>query len=843
MKSRVIESRTLHVLFVVAGAMMLVMALLQLPIGIFIQYTRPGLPWFPVENMAEGIRIVPVVSVEGEPDARFQANDILVQINEIQLDSTHFNGERWTKFLADIHIGDTLRISLLRDGTRSSFPVVLDESMNKIRGKGMSLATLVINNISPVILLLIGYVVLLRRPRQRQAALFFLTLSTYALYMLSATAVSQHMPWWNALGEWRVMVAELTFMLFLPMLLHFLIVFPEEWFMKDRPRLRLLLVYLPYFALTGSGFLVQRYSLFSDIRVYATLVDVIYILTPILGLFILRGSRLRAAAPMTLRVIRVVRAGMVAFAVGFILLILLNHLYVFYNTLVPGAIELRVISLLLVTLALPISFWYALLRYGFLDVHILFKRTTLYALLSALIVLVFIALFTFLDAAIDEFSTIDTLLVSVIVTAVISIFVGLAKGRLEEILNRWLFHEEYQRSEALRALSRSLLNILEAQTIIRTLVDELRRILKIDFISIVEWGGAGIRRTLAGDTLPDDVLQELTRQPILFSSVEKGTVLNINTLTGGSMLQPLNAFFCISNEDGHRVCVLIGKKSSGRTLGNEELTELQAVAEHATLGWKNASLSEDLREKERIKQDVLIAQHIQTAMLPSSTPQSDVFDLAALTLPAREVGGDFYDYLPFADGRLGLVVGDVSDKGVSAAMIMASTISTLRYAAEMENSPRSILEAASRRLYRDTYRQMFSAVCFALLDEQTLEMRFTNAGLPKPLLVRDGEAFLIEWSENGSHYPLGMLKETEYHEEILQLQAGDVLVLYTDGIVESTNAEDEEFGIRRLRDTVRASAAQSAQDILFQIITQAQDHHGGADQSDDVTMMVLRVRS
>ncbi|MFZ1728635.1 MAG: PP2C family protein-serine/threonine phosphatase [Bacteroidota bacterium] len=842
MKSRLIESRAVHVLFVIAGALMLATALLQLPIGIFIQYTRPGLPWFPVENVAEGIRIVPVVSVEGEPDVRFQANDVLVRINEIKLDSMNFDRERWTSFLADIHIGDTLQITLLRDGSQARFPVILDESMNQIRGKSMSLATLVVNNISPLILLMIGFVVLLKRPRQRQSALFFLTLSTYALYMLSATAVSQHMPWWNALGEWRSLVAELTFMLFLPMLLHFLLVFPEEWFMKERPKLRLLLVYLPYTALTGSGFLIQQYFLLDDIRIFATVVDLVYILTPILGLFILRGSRKRAAAPLTLRVFRVVRAGMVAFTFGFILLILLNHLYVFYDTLIPGAIELRVASLLLITLALPVSFWYALLRYGFLDIHILFKRTTLYAVYSTVIVAVFIALFTFLDAAIKEFSTIDTLLVSVIVTAVIAIFIGLAKGRLEDILNRRLFHEEYQRSEALRKLSRSLLNILEPQTIIQILAGELRSILQVEFISVVEWGGAGIRRTLGGDTLPDDVVSALSEQAIVFSNVEKGVVMNINTLPGGSRLQPLNAFFCISNEDGIRVCVLLGKKSSGRTLGNEELTELQAVAEHATLGWKNAALSEDLREKERIKQDVLIAQHIQTAMLPSHTPQSDVFDIAALSLPAREVGGDFYDYLNFSDGRLGLVVGDVSDKGVSAAMIMASTISTLRYAAEIEDSPRTILEAANRRLYRDTYRQMFSAVCFALLDERTLEMRFTNAGLPKPLLVRDGEAFLIEWSENGSHYPLGMVQETVYHEESLQLQPGDVLVLYTDGIVESTNETDEEFGIRRLRDTVRLNATHSAQDILFQIITQAQEHHGGANQYDDVTMMVLRVR-
>ena len=842
MKSRLIESRPVHVLFVATGALLLLMALLQLPIGIFIQYTRPGLPWFPVEVVAQGIRIVPVVSVDGEPDARFQASDVITRINALRLDSAHYDSGEWSRFIAELHVGDTLDIHLLRGTEARRFPVVLDASMNEIRGRNMSLATLVINNVSPVILMLIGYVVLLRRPRQRQAAMFFLTLSIYAVYMLSATAVSQYMPWWKLIGDWRDLVAEVTFMLFLPMLLHFLIVFPEEWFMKQRPRLRLLLVYLPFALLMALGMLAAQSQLADDIRPYALLIDGAYVLAPLLGLALLAGSRRRAQVPLTLRVIRVVRIGMWAFAVGFILLVVLNHLYVYYDTLLPLAVELRLASLLMVTLALPVSFWYALLRYGFLDVHILYKRTTLYALLSGLIVLAFVLLFSFLDAAIEEFTTIDTLLVSVIVTSVIAIFVGLGKGSVERFLDRRFFQEEYQRRERLRGLSRDLLNMLERDEIVRTLAVRLPEILQLGFISVIEWGGAGIRRTLAGEELADATVETLQQQPGLFASVEKGTVLNLNAIPGGGALPGLNAFFCISAEDGLRVCVLIGKKSSGRTLGTEELNELRGVAEHAALGWKNASLAEALREKERIKQDVQIAQHIQTAMLPAGTPEHPRYELAALTLPAREVGGDFYDYVEFDGGRLGLVVGDVSDKGVSAAMIMASAISTLRFAADADESPRRILEAANRRLYRDTYRQMFAAVCFVVLDEETMEMRFTNAGLPKPLLVRDGEAFLIEWSENGSHYPLGMVEDTVYHEESLTLQAHDVPVLYTDGIIEATNTHGEECGIRRLRDTVTATASQAAQDILFQIITEAQRHHGGADQGDDVTLMVLRVR-
>ncbi|MBR9977368.1 MAG: serine/threonine-protein phosphatase [Bacteroidetes bacterium] len=842
MNTRLIESRTLHFFFVVTGALLLLLALVQLPVGIFIEYTRPGLPWYAVEPVAEGIRIVPVVSVEGEPDRRFRAGDVLVRINDMRLDSAHFDTQRWTRFLTNLHIGDTLAVVLARAGEETGVTVILGTSVSQIRGRVYSLASVVVNGISPVIMLLIGYIVLLRRPRQRQAVLFYLTLASFALYMLSATAASQHMPWWQLLGSWRTVLADITFMFFLPLLLHFLLVFPEEWFMKDRPRQRLALIYLPFILLVPVT-IPFAVNIFGKSNLFTAGIDFLYMISPVIGLLILQGSRRRATAPLNLRVIRVVWTGMLAFSIGFILLILINHLYVVHNYLIPGAVAMRLAALLLVALALPLSFGYALLRYGFLDIHILFKRTTLYLLVSSGIFLVFLVLFLFLDAVIDEFTKIDALLVATIVTFVVATFAGLARGKVEEAFNRRFFREEYLRRNALRDLSRELLHILDQGVIARTLAEKLRAILELNFVSVVGWDGVDMWNVVAGEKPDDNMLAALRSRPGLFSSVEKGAVLNVNTIPGGGELQELNAFFCISAENGYRVCVLLGRKVGGSALGNEDLAELQGVAEHATLGWKNATLSGELREQERIKQDMLIAQHIQSAMLPSALPEHPVFDIASLTLPASEVGGDFYDFIPFPDGTLGLVVGDVSDKGVSAAMIMASTVSIVRFAAEIEYTPKRILELSNRRLYRDTDSQMFAAVCFALLNERTLEMRFTNAGLPKPLLIRNDEAFLIEWSDNGTHFPLGMVGETDYHEECLQLQKEDVLVLYTDGITERTNDEDEEFGIHGLRDTVRAAAKLPAQDILFRIINKAQQHGRGRDQYDDVTMIVLRVRS
>lgn len=308
------------------------------------------------------------------------------------------------------------------------------------------------------------------------------------------------------------------------------------------------------------------------------------------------------------------------------------------------------------------------------------------------------------------------------------------------------------------------------------------------------------------------------------------------------MLHGLNVIVGIAQQDEAYVCLMLGTKRSGRNLSAEEFSALRGMAEHAMLGWRNASLSEELREKERMKHEVQIAKQIQTAMMPTGTPSSPVFDIAAVSVPAREVGGDFYDFMRLENGLLAVVVGDVSDKGVSAAMIMSSTISTLRFAAERMDAPRDILAVANRRLFQDTFRQMFAAVCMAVLDEGRLHMTFTNAGLPKPLLLRDGESFLIEWSDDGTHFPLGMVDDTVYHEEELPLQRGDVLVFYSDGVTESTDSSGEEFGVRRLRDSVRSASADSSHVLLEHIISDVQRHRGDTMLFDDLTIMVVRVR-
>ncbi len=842
MKGRFIESRFVHLSLASAGGLLLLLALIQLPAGLLVQYTRPSLPWFPVENVAEGVRIVPVVTREGEPDPQFQASDIITRLDDLPLDSAHYDAMAMQELVSGLRIGDTVRVHLLREGEQKIRSVILDQSINDVRGREITVVALVINNISPVFIILVGYIVLLRRPRKRESALFFGALFCYAWYLLASVQVSMYMPWWTALGEVRTVTTEIAFMLFLPMLLHFLLVFPDEWFMRARRRLRLLLVYGPYILLTTAGYVLIRYVELPVVEEISTVANFFYMASPLLGIAVLRASYLRARAPLTRGLLKVVTMGMAAFTFGFILLILINHLYLFYDILLPAALELRLFSLLLITLMLPLTFGYALLRYGFLDIQILFKRTTLYAILSAFVVLVFILLHSLLETLFSSFSDADALLVSIIVTGVIAIFVAIGKTRIQGLLDRTLFREEWERRTRLHAYGRSMLNMLEREDLLRGLTETLPDILDVGVASIIALDEQGNARLLAGASLPDDVVPRMLQQEELFPRLAETEVIDVNSFADAQSMHGLNAMVGIAAQDGEYIILLLGRKRSGRKLGAEDFSELHSIAEHAMLGWKNAALSEELREKERFRHEVQIAQHIQAAMLPGETPAHDRFDIAAYSVPAREVGGDFFDFLHFADGKIGLLVGDVSDKGISAAMVMASTISTLRYSAEHEDAPRRILEAANRRIFRDTSSSMFVAVCIAQLDTERMQMTFTNAGLPMPLLLRDGAAYQIAWSDPGGHLALGVQQDSRYHQDTLDLESGDVLIIYSDGLEEMIDTGEEDGGLAQLKRCVLGASGGTAAEMLHSIVTAVQPEDPRETIKDDMTIVLCRVR-
>jgi predicted ester cyclase len=247
----------------------------------------------------------------------------------------------------------------------------------------------------------------------------------------------------------------------------------------------------------------------------------------------------------------------------------------------------------------------------------------------------------------------------------------------------------------------------------------------------------------------------------------------------------------------------------------------------------------EIRMRERIEQELRLARSIQQASLPEEVPSLEGWQIAPYYQPAREVGGDFYDFLELKDGRLGLVVGDATGKGVPAALVMASARSMLRAVAQASNySPGDVLGRVNDSLFTDIPPNMFVTCFYAILDPKSATLSYANAGHDLPYLYRNSAA--EELRARGM--PLGLMPGMGYEEKQTILKAGEAALLYSDGLVEAHDPEGEMFGFPRLRALVAEHGEQrSLGDFLLEELHSFVGESW--EQEDDITLLTLRCSS
>lgn len=287
----------------------------------------------------------------------------------------------------------------------------------------------------------------------------------------------------------------------------------------------------------------------------------------------------------------------------------------------------------------------------------------------------------------------------------------------------------------------------------------------------------------------------------------------------------------------------LGRKKSGKTYRREDIILLHTLANQGVVAIKNASLVKEVIEKERMEEELAIARDLQMSMLPATCPEIEGFLLAAHCISAREVGGDFYDFIEMEGGRLGLVLGDVTGKSVSGALVTAASRSILRILSEQEGlGVDQIMVRANRRIQKDIKSGMFVALLLGVIEPEGRTLALSNAGQTHPVIFRSrtGEASLLE--TEGDTFPLGIIEECDYRETRIDLEPGDKVVFYTDGIVEAMNSEQEIFGFDRLIEIVKESGSMSADQLMGEVLSKVNAFVGGAPQHDDITLITLSVQ-
>jgi len=244
-------------------------------------------------------------------------------------------------------------------------------------------------------------------------------------------------------------------------------------------------------------------------------------------------------------------------------------------------------------------------------------------------------------------------------------------------------------------------------------------------------------------------------------------------------------------------------------------------------------------EKERFAKELEIAKGIQQSFLPDSAPEIAGIELVAKNVPALEVGGDFYDFIPVAKDRWGLVIADVSGKGVPAALFMALSRTLIRASTLANADPARSIGHANRMIYEDSKTSMFVTLFYAILDSRAMTLDYVNAGHNPPLLLQGESSTVLLLKAKG--VALGVIDEVDLQSVKVDLKPGDVLVLYTDGVTEAINDREEEFGEERLLRVITENRNGTAREIMDRVLAAITAFAGDRPQYDDITIMVLRV--
>ena len=409
-------------------------------------------------------------------------------------------------------------------------------------------------------------------------------------------------------------------------------------------------------------------------------------------------------------------------------------------------------------------------------------------------------------------------------------------------------------------LSQTFNSSLDLDEVLNRVMDEVIAVTRAErgFVMLHEVDGRLVFRAARGmdqNTIDDpqfqvsrSVVERVARegQPVLTSDAQSDDRFSMRQSV---MILGLRSILCVPLRIKDQVSgvVYVDNRLQAGIFTQADLELLTSIASSAAIAIENARLYQVAVEKGRMERELQMAREVQASLLPHETPQVPGWEFAARWQPAREVAGDYYDFIPVdfnltkgsepAPG-LGIVIADVSDKGMPAALFMALTRSIVRASVGHAPSPADGIAHANRLICADSAGGMFVTLFYALLNPEAGEITYVNAGHNPPLLYRAEQDRLVELTRTGM--ALGVVADSSFEQRTVHLDPGDFVLLYTDGVTDATDAHLQDFGMERLRRVILDQQHAPATDVVAALEQAIGDFTGSTAPFDDIATVVIR---
>ena len=568
-----------------------------------------------------------------------------------------------------------------------------------------------------------------------------------------------------------------------------------------------------------------------------------------LGLISLLWNRISASNPDDVRKIKVIFWGTVVGVTPAAAIALVQEVFYLQVSFWPNFAKVILLFLF------PLSFAYAVVKHRVMDIPVLLKRSARYFVVERgfllLILLLSVGLTLWFGQAFSHyFSAGSKAAIPIGATFGVLVISSATQihRRVRTRLDRAFFRSSYDAQQILEDLAAKTLNTSSREGLALLLRQNIWDALHPRTMFVYLQGNNGQLLAYAGN--PPAAATTLSRSAAGIAELAErdGPVELMPEEMRGTQLGPLNPE-CVVPIHGSGKGVLEGVAVLGPRLSEEpysssDMRLLASVASHAGIAMRSITLAEKMAERmeaeRRTAQEMEIARQVQSRLLPLCAPALRTLECTGKCIQSRAVGGDYYDFLDLGSGRVGLVLADISGKGMSGALLMANLQANLRsqYALALEDISH-LLRSVNKLFYENTEINNYATMFFAAYDDEDRVLRYVNCGHNPPILLRaTGEIERL----NATATVLGLFERWDCAVEKRTLHDGDVLVIYTDGISEASPGENDEFGDARLIEVLRAHRQQSAAEVLQAIVAEVQSFSQGV-QADDMTLITARCKA
>ena len=705
--------------------------------------------------------------------------------------------------------------------------------------------------IGGLVFYIIGFIVFLLKPNMPTSWVFLLATFGQAVYMVSGFEIQS--TYTLVFFHYFILGVYPAFFF------HLGLIFPERKKILNRLPALEYLIYLPGLLL-GLAFLLHFWAAPEAVNPSHTGSAANYVrlgsMTRVFMLFCFLSmivfvlhSYFRAAAMQARQ-----RAGMILFGVSIAAgpSVILMALAYFLKVAFPWNF------LVCFLIFFPACIAYSIVRHNLFDADAIIKRTVGYIVVTGIVVGAYIGVSVTLNFFVGKYDVAQSRAFPILFTLGVILIFNPLRNRIQSLVDRLFFRKEYDYGVIVEKIGDAMTSLLELPEVLNRLTQSFIEDMFITTSSVMLLSSAGTefqvyiadgerKEDVAGKVIRREtplmrILEGEKRELTKYDVIEDPKYRSISE-TCSAEFDALNSSLMVPLVFQGRVIgsLNLGEKKSGKGYNREDIDLFRTLAHQGAVAIENARLFQENLEKQRMEEELNIARDLQMSMLPAACPEIRGFEISAASTPAREVGGDFYDFFKMDDEKLALIVGDVTGKSVSGALVMSAARSVFRMLSEEALAVSDIMVRANRRAKMDIKSGMFIALLYALLNAKDRSIRLCSAGQTQPIYfsAKTGEAELVE--TEGDPFPLGILDDADYKETLLRVGRGDRVVFYTDGIVEAMNDQREIFGFDRLIDVVKESGSMHADSLLKEILDRVTLFAGGTPQHDDLTVIVVSV--